>query len=124
MTEEDRALWEGITDEVYEGFVEVVAQARDLPVEEVRELADGSIYTGRQALALGLVDEVGTLDDAIARAAELGGIEGAPRVIELRPTITFYDLMVGLQARSAMPTLEEILSWAGVPSLQFRFVGP
>jgi protease-4 len=124
MAEDERALWEGITDEVYEGFVELVAQARDLPLEEVRELADGSIYTGRQAQGLGLVDEVGTLDDAIAKAAELGGIEGEPQVIELRPTLTFFDLMVGLQARSAMPTLEEILGWAGVPSLQYRFVGP
>jgi protease-4 len=124
MAEDERALWEGITDEVYEGFVEVVAQARDLPLEEVRELADGRIYTGRQAQALGLVDEVGTLDDAIAKAAELGGIEGEPQVIELRPTLTFFDLMLGFQARSAMPTLEEILGWAGVPSLQYRFVGP
>jgi protease-4 len=124
MTEEERALWEEIIDEIYEGFVEIVAQARDLPLEEVRELADGSVYTGQQALALGLVDGVGTLDDAIAKAAELGGIEGEPRVVELRPAPTLFDLLYGFQARSAMPTLEEILGWAGVPSLQFRFVRP
>ena len=124
MTEEEQALWEGITDEIYEGFVEVVAQARDLPLDKVRELADGSIYTGRQAQKLGLVDDVGTLDDAIAKAAELGGIEGEPRVIELRPTPSLLDLFYGIQARSAMPTLEEILGWAGAPSVQFRFVRP
>nr|HID14326.1 signal peptide peptidase SppA [Anaerolineae bacterium] len=124
MTEEEQALWEGIIDEIYEGFVELVAQARGLPLEEVRALADGSIYTGRQALELGLVDEVGTLDDAVAKAAELGGIEGEPRVVELKPTPTFFDLLYGFQTRSALPTLEEILGWAGVPSLQFRFVGP
>jgi len=124
MTEEEKTLWEGIIDETYEGFVELVAQARGLPLEDVRELADGSIYTGRQALKLGLVDEVGTLDDAIAKAAELGGIEGKPRVVELKPTITFSNLMYGFQARSAMPSLEEVLGWAGMPSLQFRFVGP
>ncbi len=123
MTEEEQALWEGIIDETYEGFVELVAQARDLPLEDVRELADGSIYTGRQALELGLVDEVGTLDDAIAKAAELGGIEGEPRVVKLKPTRTFLDLMYGFQSRSTMPTLEEILGWAGMPSLEFRFVG-
>ena len=124
MSEEERALWEGITDEVYEGFVEIVAQARDLPLEEVRELADGSIYTGRQALALGLVDDVGTPDDAIAKAAELGGIEGQPRVVELRARPTFLDMLYGFQARSAMPTLEEILGWAGLPSLEYRFARP
>jgi protease-4 len=122
MTEEEQALWRAIIDEVYEGFVEIVAQARDLPLEDVRELADGRVYTGRQALELGLVDAVGTPDDAIAKAAELGGIEGEPHVIELRPTLTFLETLYGFQARSAMPTLEEILSWAGAPSLQFRFV--
>jgi len=124
MTEEEQALWEGITDEIYEGFVGIVAQARDLPLEDVRTLADGSIYTGRQALELGLVDEVGTLDNAIAKAAELGGIEGEPRVVELKPTPAFFDMLYGLQARSAIPTMEEILGWAGAPSVQFRFVGP
>jgi len=124
MTEEEQALWKGIIDETYEGFVELVAQARDLPVEQVRELADGSVYTGRQALKLGLVDGVGTLDDAIAKAAELGGIAGKPQVIELRTPLTFFDMLYGFQGRSAVPTLEEILGWAGAPSLEFRFVRP
>ena len=124
MTEEEQALWKGIIDEVYGGFVDLVAQARDLPMEQVRELADGSVYTGRQALELGLVDGVGMLDDAIAKAAELGGIAGEPQVIELRPTPTFFDLLYGFQGRSAVPTLEEILGWAGAPSLEFRFVRP
>ncbi len=124
MTEEEKALWKTIIDEVYEGFVEIVAEARDLPLEDVRDLADGRVYTGRQALELGLVDEVGTSDDAVAKAAELGGIEGEPHVIELKPTITLMEALYGFQTRSAMPTLEEILSWAGAPSLQFRLVGP
>ena len=124
MTEEEQALWKGIIDEIYGGFVELVAQARDLPVEQVRELADGSVYTGRQALELGLVDGVGTLDDAVAKAAELGGIEGQPQVIELRQPLTFLDMLYGFQGRSAVPTLEEILGWAGAPSLEFRFVRP
>jgi len=124
MTEEEQALWREITDEIYGSFVEVVAEARDLPVEQVRELADGRVYTSRQALELGLVDDVGMLEDAIAKAAELGGIEGEPRVIELRPTPSLRDLFYGVQTRSTVPTLDEILSWAGAPSVQLRFVGP
>lgn len=124
MTEEEQALWEKVIDETYDGFVKIVAQARNLPLEDVRELADGRVYTGLQALELGLVDEVGTSDDAIAKAAELGGIEGKPRVIELKSTPSFFDLMYGFQARSTMPTMGEILDWAGAPSLEFRFVGP
>jgi len=124
MTEEEQAIWQEVIDEVYDGFVELVAQARDLPVEDVRELADGRVYTGRQAEDLGLVDAVGVSEDAISKAAELGGIEGEPRVIELETTPTFLEALYGFQARSAIPTLEEVLSWAGAPSLEFRLVGP
>lgn len=120
MTEEERALWEGIIDDVYEDFVAIVAEARDLPLEDVRELADGSIYTGQQALELDLVDAVGTQDEAIDKAAELGGIAGEPRVIDLKPVPSFFDMLYGFQARSTTPRLEEILNWAGMPSVQFR----
>jgi hypothetical protein len=54
----------------------------------------------------------------------LGNIEGEPRVIELRRQPTLLDLFYGLQARSSVPTLDEILGWAGTPSLQFRLVAP
>jgi protease-4 len=123
MTEEEKALWREILDQVYEDFVDVVVTARELPEETVRELADGSIYTGQQALELGLVDAVGTRDDAIDKAAELGGIEGKPRVIELRPQPSFLEMFYSLQARSTMPSLGELMGWAGLPSLQFRFAG-
>jgi len=124
MTEEEQAIWQEVIDEVYDSFVDLVAQARDLPVETVRELADGRVYTGRQALELGLVDELGLVEDAIAKAAELGGIEGEPRVVELETMPTFLETLYGFQTRSMIPTLEEILNWAGAPSLEYRFVGP
>ena len=120
MTEDEKALWRDILDQVYQDFVDVVAEARELPEETVRELADGSIYTGQQALEHGLVDAVGTRDDAIQKAGELGGIEGEPRVIELKPQPTFLEMLYTFQSRSPMPTLEEIIGWAGTPSLQFR----
>jgi protease-4 len=123
MTEEEKALWREILDQVYEDFVDVVVEARGLPEEMVRELADGRVYTGQQALRLGLVDAVGTRDDAIDKAAELGGVEGWPRVIELKPQPSFLQMFYGLQPHSTVPSLEELIGWAGMPSLQFRFVG-
>ena len=124
MTEEEKALWEAITDEIYGSFVGIVAQARDLPLDEVRTLADGRVYTGRQAADVGLVDEVGALNDAIAKAAELGGIEGTPVIIELHSEPSFFDLLYSFQLRATTPTFQEILSWAGTPSLEYKFVGP
>ena len=114
-------LWGSIIDEVYDNFLEIVAQARDLSLDEVRRLADGRVYTGRQAARAGLVDEVGILEDAIAKAAELGGIAGEPAVVELRPEPTLFDLLYGFQLRSGAPTLDEISelgrhSVTGVPA--------
>jgi len=120
MTEEERQIWRGILDQVYEDFVTVVAEARDLPKEDVREVADGSVFTGQQALEMGLVDGVGTRQAAIDKAAELGDIEGEPRVIELRAQPTFLEMFYTLQNRSPLPTVEEIVGWAGTPSLRFR----
>jgi protease-4 len=85
-TEEEIAHWQGIIDEAYEQFLGVVVQERDLDPEEAREMADGRVYTGQQALDLELVDRLGNLPDAIELAAELGGIEGEPRVIEYQHT--------------------------------------
>lgn len=76
MTEEEIAYWQTLIDEIHEGFIQVVAEGRGMSVEEVRELADGRVVTGRQAVELGLVDAVGYLDDAIAEAAARGGITG------------------------------------------------
>jgi protease-4 len=124
MTEEEQAYWQSLIDEVYGGFVEIVADARGLPEETVRELADGSVYTGRQALELGLVDDVGLPEDAIAKAAELGGIEGEPRVVELQTAPSLLDALLSYQSRPSAATFEEILDWAGTPSLEYRLVGP
>ena len=68
---------QGMVDEYYEQFVDVVAEGRGLSKEEVRNLATGQIYTGTEAKELGLVDALGDLDTAINLALELAGIETA-----------------------------------------------
>jgi protease-4 len=76
-TPEEEAVLQSIVDEAYDGFVRVIVEGRGLPEERVREIADGRIYTGSQAQELGLVDELGNLDAAIAGARELAGLETA-----------------------------------------------
>lgn len=65
MTEEQKAIFQSLVDEAYEQFVGIVADGRHMPVDEVKTLADGRIYTAQQAVDNGLVDEIGTLRDAI-----------------------------------------------------------
>ena len=79
LTPEEAEIMQRMTDEYYEQFVEVVAEGRGLSNEEVRSLATGQLYTGTEAQRLGLVDELGGLDTAIALAAGLAGVE-APEV--------------------------------------------
>ena len=84
LSPEERELIQSLVDDVHGQFVEAVAESRDLPPEQVRALADGRIFSGRQAKELGLVDELGGLVDAMRTATELAGIAGEPQVIEPR----------------------------------------
>lgn len=84
LTEEDKQVLQWIVDESYRRFVTVVAGGRNLPEARVRTLADGRVYTGRQAKDASLVDQLGDLPEAIDLAAELGGIKGSPRIVRYR----------------------------------------
>lgn len=81
MTPEERSMLQGVIDSTHAQFIKAVAQGRRLPEDQVRSIADGRIFSGEQALALKLVDRLGTLQDAIEEAGRLGGIKGEPKVI-------------------------------------------
>jgi len=82
MTAEERQILQDMIDDIYIQFVQAVAEGRQMNENEVLELADGRILTGRQAKEVGLVDELGNFQDAVDLAAEMSGIEGKPRVVE------------------------------------------
>jgi protease IV len=93
MSPEERALLQSVLDDVHDQFIQAVAAGRAMKVEQVRDLADGRIFTGRQAKAAKLVDELGDLQDAIKLAARMVGIVGEPRVIETRKRFSLRDLL-------------------------------
>ncbi len=93
MSTEDRKILQAVLDDVHEQFIEAVAEGRALDLADVRSLADGRIFTGRQARTARLVDELGNLDDAIQTAAELAGIEGKPTVVEPRRPFSIRELI-------------------------------
>jgi len=93
MTEEEQALLQSVMDDVHKQFIEAVAEGRALEPSTVQALADGRIFTGRQAKDAKLVDELGNLDDAIQLAAELAGIEGEPKVVEPRRRFSIRELI-------------------------------
>jgi protease-4 len=84
MTQEERAIFQSVIDFFYERFLSVVKEGRpNLSPEEIRKLADGRIYSGEQAKALGMVDAIGYLDDAIDLAKNQAGLSEA-RIVTYR----------------------------------------
>ena len=95
MTEEEKALIQSMVDDTYDQFLEVVAKGRRLPKEDVRKIADGRLYTGRQALKLGLVDELGDLNHAVRLAGAMSGMSGEPDIIyPSRKKATFWEFLI------------------------------
>lgn len=84
-TDEEKKIMQALVDSMYERFVRTVSDGRKMGVEKVREIADGRVYDAEEALRLGLVDQVGYLDDAIAAAEKEAGIEDATVVMYQRP---------------------------------------
>jgi protease-4 len=81
MTPEDRAYWQALIEQVYAQFVRAVAESRELPEAKVREVADGRVITGEQALELGLVDELGNFHRAVAVALEQADQKGEAQLV-------------------------------------------
>lgn len=76
MTDEQREIFQSLVDEAYEQFVGLVAEGRDMKLDEVKKLADGRIYTAKQALENGLIDGIATYAEAVLDMQSAYGLEG------------------------------------------------
>lgn len=97
LSDADREVLEGVVQDVYDQFVDAVSESRGLARESVLVVADGRVFTGERALELGLVDEIGTLEEAIAAAGRMAGLGDRPATI--RPSerqLTPLDLIRGI----------------------------
>ncbi len=117
LTEQERAVLQATVDDVYNQFVDTISKARGtlLTRTEVVELADGRIFSGKQALEAKLIDQLGNLPDAIKIAGELAGIEGKPRVLRPERRTSLFEQLLGIKQ---MPLLDEMFS---LPGVTFRY---
>ncbi|MBL8196239.1 MAG: signal peptide peptidase SppA [Blastocatellia bacterium] len=95
LTPEERELLQETIDDTYLQFVEAVAEGRGLSIEQVKQFADGRIFSGRQAKNFKLVDELGDLQTAINVAKQLAGIEGEPKLVHLEPEKSWREIIFG-----------------------------
>ncbi len=103
MTDAEKAMLEALLADTHEVFMSYVAQGRqNLDIEQVRTLATGQIWSGNQALEVGLIDGIGGLRAAILKAAELAGIEGEPVIEELGKT-NILDEILGIEQAGVLP---------------------
>lgn len=113
MTDQDRELLQDVVADAYDQFVSIVSTERKIPEDSVRAFADGRIMTGRQALAFGLVDTLGTFEDAKRIATSLCGIEGEPRLIRPSRKLNFW------LRRLLEGTTEGLFGGFGFPRLRY-----
>lgn len=140
MNARERALFQAAIDDVCDQFVTAVAEGRHDALAAVlskrtgrgsgklsdaeikayaKTLADGRIYTGRQALQLGLVDSLGSLDDAIDRAADLAGLDD-PEVVTIREPRSFAEVFTGM-SKADWKALARSTFQASGPSFKFLY---
>jgi len=81
MTADERALMQSLVDDIYDQFLDVVSRNRKIPREELKKIADGRIFSGRQARKLKLVDELGDFGHAVRLAGKLAGFAGTPETV-------------------------------------------
>ena len=94
MTPEERELLQGVIDDTYDQFVDAVAAGRGINKEDLLPIADGRVFTGRQAKKLGLVDDLGSMQDAIKITADIAGIKGEPDIIQKKKKFSVLERLL------------------------------
>ncbi|MBI3006030.1 MAG: signal peptide peptidase SppA [Ignavibacteriales bacterium] len=120
-TEDEKKYFGELIGDVYDQFVGAVATERKMTRAKVLRYADGRIFTGRMALEYGFVDTLGTLEDAISIAGELGSIKGKPKVVRELKVRPFLDRLLGEAATDLANLRDEFLRQ---PVVQYKFIAP
>lgn len=118
--EEDDRYFRQLINDIYEQFVDDVAKARKLDVAEVRKVADGRVFTGRQAKDLKLVDELGSFNDALEWLAKEAKIEGEPKLAYAPDDKGFLSELLRDGVRGAVSEAKA----QSTPVIEYRYVGP
>lgn len=121
MTSDDKQYFQKLMDDVHRQFITAIETERKLNHDSVAAFADGRVFTGEQALKMGLVDTIGTYEDAVMITARLAGIKGTPSIVkEKKRTLTFYGMVFGKTKLADLLHLNEEL--LNQPILQYKMV--
>lgn len=107
MTPDERKIMQEVIDNVHQQFIKAVAEGRKMDQNKVIPIADGRILTGEQAKELGLVDQLGNLEDTVDIAAKMANIEGRPTVLYPKKRLHLWELLIKEMASTFLETLYE-----------------
>jgi protease-4 len=119
----DIAYFQDIVDNSFRQFFNVVREERSLDSTELIKIANGRVFTGEQGLDLGLVDKLGTFEDAVTLTAKMVGIEGKPVLVRERERKNYFDLFYESMFKSELKEVKEELKseYLEAPILQYKF---
>jgi protease-4 len=118
MNEKDKEYFQEVVDNTFGQFLEVVARERKMNKDSLLQYANGRVFTGLQAKEIGLIDTLGTFEDAIRITASLAGIEGEPRIIKERRRYSIFERLIGTSVDDITGLKQRLFS---EPILQYRF---
>ena len=101
LTTAERNMLQTMINQNYDHFIDIVAENRNLSVNYTKSITEGKIYTGTQAKDLKLVDDTGGETDALDIAANLGGINGSYKTVDITPSSGIFDILSSISSRIA-----------------------
>ncbi len=122
MTEEEKRIIQGLIDDAYRQFLNVALSSGRLKAKDAETLADGRVFTGRQAASLGLVDEIGGLYEAVALAGKMAGIKGEPKIMDERPSFErilerFSEITTNIKPQNKLEDIGPKLEYRWKPGI-------
>lgn len=118
MNDTDKAYFQDVVDNSFMQFLDVVAKERKMDKETLLKYANGRVFTGLQAKEYGLVDSLGTFEDAIRITSRMAGIEGEPRIIRERKKFSIFEELMGSKIEDVTDIKGKLFD---EPILQYKF---
>ena len=118
MNDSDKAYFQDVVDNSFGQFLDVVAKERKMDKTTLLKYANGRVFTGLQAKEYGLVDSLGTFEDAIRITSKMAGIEGEPRIVREKKRFSFFEEMLGSKIEDVTDIKGKLFD---EPILQYKF---
>lgn len=118
MSDSDKAYFQDVVDNSFSQFLDVVAKERKMDKQVLLQYANGRVFTGLQAKDYGLIDSLGTFEDAIRITGKMAGIEGEPRIVREKKKFSFFEEMLGSKIEDVTDIKGKLFD---EPILQYKF---